>query len=151
MFLSQSHLVLEYRENLFDGEALALEEARVRRLENSLTLGLDEKEVEEAEGDKYQPPYRTKALRYSICDFSQVYLRRYRLRDSGVEIFMGGGSGQELGSSSVFLDFGAGREGQSKRDHFCLVLMKRVRKGCYKQWPGTVSYTHLTLPTIPLV
>ena len=136
VFMSHSHLVLEYRENLFDGEALALEEARARRLENSLTLGLDEQEAEEAEGDKYQPPYRTKALRYSISDFSQVYLRRYRLRDSGVEIFMGGGSGQELGSSSVFLDFGAGREGQSKRDHFCLVLMKRVRKGCYKQWPG---------------
>ena len=116
---------------------MALEEARSRRLENSLTLGLDEKEAEEAaEGDTYQPPYRTKALRFSIGDFSQVYLRRYRLRDSGVEIFMGGGSGQELGSSSVFLDFGAGSEGQSKRDHFCLVLMKRVGKGCYKQWPG---------------
>ena len=48
-----------------------------------------------------------------------------------------GGSCEGNGLNSLFLDFGAGREGQSKRDHFAIMLMKRTPRSCYKQWPGT--------------
>ena len=136
-YLTSTHVVLQYKSNLYDGEAMALEEARTRRLENEGAGGSEEP----AEG--YDLPdelkFRTKALRYSVVDIAQVYLRRYRLRDSGLEIFMNGagGSCEGNGSNSLFLDFGAGREGQSKRDHFAIMLMKRTPRGCYKQWPGT--------------
>ncbi|GMI15909.1 hypothetical protein TrVE_jg8845 [Triparma verrucosa] len=134
-YLTPSHIVLQYKSNLYDGEAMALEEARVRRLENEGTA------AEDTEG--YDVPdelkFRTKALRYNVADIAQIYLRRYRLRDSGLEIFMNGagGSGEGSGSNSVFLDFGAGREGQAKRDNFAIRLMKLAPRNCYKQWPGT--------------
>ena len=134
VFLTDTHVILEYQHNLFDGEAMALEEARSRKLENEMGDKAGAEEIRAGvsgaiDDDEFShPPQRTKALRYAISSFAQIYLRRYRLRDSGVEIFTncGSGSSQELGSCSIFLDFGAGRDGQAHRDNFCLVLMKKA-------------------------
>jgi len=59
---------------------------------------------------------RPKLTRFAIAEISQIFLRRYRLRDSALEVFLvpSGGSEGSAPSISAFLDFGPGYAGNSR-------------------------------------
>jgi hypothetical protein len=137
LFITPSSIVLHYHSNLYDGESMALEEIKTRRAESVHGVNEDDEDRYEEYRDV---EFRTKSLRFEVGEIAQIYLRRYRLRDSAVEIFFngaGGGNVEGLSSSSLFVDFGAGREGSARRDGFAVMLMKRSPRAAYKQWPGT--------------
>merc|ERR1712176_39581 len=80
---------------------------------------------------------RPKFMKWSVAELSHVYLRRYRLRDSAMELFFiaGGGSGSFLCSISAFFDFGPGYARNCRRDDAANSIMKRAPLQCIKQWP----------------
>ena len=85
---------------------------------------------------------RPKAMRWSISEASHIYLRRYRLRDSALEMFFipsagatTGGYAFFAGCRSLFLDFGTGTWGNTRRDDAANAIMKRAPMQTVKQWP----------------
>jgi hypothetical protein len=85
---------------------------------------------------------RLKATRWNISEASHIYLRRFRLRDSALELFFipsagltTGGSALFAGSRSLFIDFGAGTWGNTRRDDAANAIMKRAPMQTVKQWP----------------
>jgi len=160
ILLTQSHVLIEYDGLLYEGEVLELDEMRSRRTEtrkvatrlqpNDTSLEEDEPTDEELLGkDQFHAAsMRPRLLRISLAELSQIYLRRYRLRDSALELFLvpsGGGnctaniSGNVLASCgntiSVFVDFGPGHVGIERRDEAANMIMKRAPNQCIKQWP----------------
>jgi len=157
LLLTNTHIVVEYDGDLNEGELLAIEEAKRRKTESRLhLLRLDESE-EKLKEDSNQMDHdeeseietilgrnevraatlRPKIVRWALAEMTHVYLRRYRLRDSAMELFFvpSGGSGNALTSISVFFDFGAGHIGNRKRDEAANAIMKRAPHQCLKQWP----------------
>ncbi|GMI31700.1 hypothetical protein TeGR_g14162 [Tetraparma gracilis] len=137
VYVTPHHLVLNYVSNLYDGEAMALEEIKMRMSEN--TGGVSEEDEDRFEMYR-DVEYRTKSLRFEIGEIAQIYLRRYRLRDSAIEIFFNGAAGgnvEGMTASSLFIDCGGGREGGGRRDGLGIMLMKKCPRSAYKQWPGT--------------
>ena len=135
LFVTPSHIILHYHSNLYDGESMALEEIKTRRAESHGSEDDEDRYEEYRDVD-----YRGRGLRFEIGEIAQIYLRRYRLRDSAVEIFFnsaGGGNTEGLSASSLFLDFGEGQEGCMRRDGFGIMVMKKSPRASYKQWPGT--------------
>lgn len=85
---------------------------------------------------------RPKAMRWNISEASHIYLRRYRLRDSALELFFipsagatTGGSAFFAGCRSLFIDFGTGTWGNTRRDDAANAIMKRAPMQTVKQWP----------------
>ena len=86
---------------------------------------------------------RPKSIRWGLSEMSHVYLRRYRLRDSSLELFFIPSGGTSFGgygvftpASSLFLDFGPGYEGSTRRDEAAFAVMKRSPPPqAIKQWP----------------
>lgn len=68
--------------------------------------------------------------KWILSSVSAVYLRRYRLRDTAVEVFLTKGKHR-----SFLLDFGANIEDSKRRNSFVLELVKHVPKGATKQTP----------------
>ncbi len=112
------------------------------RNDNNINNSFDEKEHEE-EKERVQQMLKTAALRprvirWNVSELSHVYLRRYRLRDSALELFFipsGGGSVGATGLSSsgctsVFLDMG-----KENRDVAANAIMKKASSQTVKQWP----------------
>lgn len=85
---------------------------------------------------------RPKTMRWNISELSHIYLRRYRLRDSALEMFLIPTAGELFGSvglysslTSIFIDFGPGYEGNLKRDDAANAIMRRAPGQTVKQWP----------------
>jgi hypothetical protein len=151
MLLTSTHLILEYDgepEGFFEGELMAFQEEADRQ-----------RMVEEVGGPKGQDPevlyqkslerkhrevaaYRPQSIRWNLSEVSHIYLRRYRLRESSLELFFIPSGGTAFGgygifspSTSIFLDFGPGYEGNTRRDDAAVALMKRAPPQAVKQWP----------------
>lgn len=161
MLLTATHLILEYdgdTEGFYDGELLAVQEEVDRQqrigedpgtmakdlgLEDLFHLKMERRQREIA-------AMRPKSIRWNLSEISHVYLRRYRLRDSSIELFFipsggtaFGGPGMFSPSCSVFLDFGPGQEGQRRRNDAAYAMMKRAPPQAIKQWPDrSVQFLH---------
>jgi Beige/BEACH domain/PH domain associated with Beige/BEACH len=152
MLLTSSHLILEYdsaTEGLYEGEILAFQEDadRQRRMAEDFVLTKDQNPdaVNQQIDEKLQREVamlRPKSIRWNLSEISHVYLRRYRLRDSALELFViptggtsFGGFGLFSSASSLFLDFGSGYEGSVRRDEAAKAIMRRVPAQAVKQWP----------------
>jgi len=160
MLLTSTHLILEYdaeTEGFYDGELLAAQEEVDRHQRSSDDAGggkeIDTEELHNQKLDRRQrevAAMRPKSIRWNLSEVSHVYLRRYRLRDSSVELFFipsggtaFGGPGMFSPSCSVFLDFGAGREGMKRRNEAAYAMMKRAPPQAIKQWPDrSVQFLH---------
>lgn len=153
VLLTSSHLILEYDgDGYFEGEILAAEEEaeRMRIIEDGGGLrddGAEEKHQKRAARRQREiASFRPKSIRYNLSEISHIYLRRYRLRDSSIELFFipsggatFGGFGIFSSTSSLFLDFGPGHEGNAKRDDAAFAIMRRAPPQAMKQWPDRAN------------
>lgn len=159
MLLTQTHLILEYdadTEGLYEGEMMAVYEEAERQQMIEETGGRrsgkdDERIKEELERRQRETAaLRPKSIRWNLSELSHVYLRRYRLRDSSIEMFFIPSGGTSFGgyglyspSTSLFLDFGPGHEGRPRRDDSAFAIMKRAPPQAIKQWPDReVQFLH---------
>jgi len=159
MLLTSTHLILEYEsspEGYFEGEILAGEEEteRQRMIEEGGGLregGADAALLRSASQRRREvASLRPKSIRYNLSEVSHIYLRRYRLRDSSLELFFipsggttFGGMGLASCTCSVFLDFGPGNEGHTRRDDAAFALMRRSPPQAVKQWPDrSIQFLH---------
>ena len=62
---------------------------------------------------------------------SAIYLRRYRLRDSALEVFCRKGKHRNF-----FVDFGHTKENAKQRNEFAKALMASAPSSCFKQYPN---------------
>ncbi len=137
VMLTESHLILEYEDGdaVIEGEI----ESQYQRKRNTLTGDeLQDHDQAKLMDDALLP----KAMRWNISEASHIYLRRYRLRDSALELFFipsagatTGGTALFAGSRSLFLDFGSGTWGNTRRDDAANAIMKRAPMQTVKQWP----------------
>jgi len=166
MLMTSTHLVLEYEgepEGFFEGEVLAAKEdadrQRMIREDGDYTQGPDE--VFQQKLDRRQreiASLRPKSIRWNLSEVSHVYLRRYRLRDSSIELFFIPSGGTAFGgygifspSSSLYLDFGPGREGNRRRDEAAFAIMQRAPPQAIKQWPDrSAQFLHDQLSRITI-
>ena len=151
MLLTFTHLILEYdidEEGLYEGEMMAVrEEAERQRMIDDAggNSHVREEAVIQDEIEKRQreaASLRPKSVRWNLSELSHVYLRRYRLRDSSLELFFIPSGGASFGgyglyspSTSLFVDFGPGYEGNRRRDEAAFAIMKRAPPQAIKQWP----------------
>lgn len=105
LLITGLHLILEYESDVFEGEELALREGEHCKDADGLN-----------KNNSGNVALRPKLTRFSIAEISQIFLRRYRLRDSALEVFLvpSGGSEGSGPSVSAFLDFGPGYSGNSR-------------------------------------
>lgn len=90
--------------------------------------------------------------------FSHILLRRYRLRDSSIELFFLPSGGTSFGgyglfspAASLFLDFGPGYEGVARRDEAAVAIMKRSPPQTLKQWPDrSAQFLHDVLSKLTI-
>jgi len=137
IMLTESHLIVEYE----DGEGMTEEENDSHQLKRRGELSADE--AQKCDEEKHmREALRPKAMRWNISEASHIYLRRYRLRDSAMELFFipsagatTGGSAFFAGSRSLFIDFGTGTWGNTRRDDAANAIMKRAPMQTVKQWP----------------
>lgn len=151
VLITSSHLILEYDGNpdgFFDGEILALQE-EADRLRMTTDVGAtkekDANEILQQKLDRRNrelAALRPKSIRWNLTEVSHIYLRRYRLRDTALEMFFiptgstsFGGYGVFSPSSSLYLDFGSGYEGITRRDEAAFAIMRRSPSQAIKQWP----------------
>ena len=159
LLLTSTHLVLEYEgdpEGFYEGEVLAAKEDADRQKMIKDAGEYKEsgpEEVFQQKSDRRQrdvAALRPKSIRWNLSEVSHVYLRRYRLRDSSLEMFFipsggtsFGGYGMFSPSSSLFLDFGPGHDGNRRRDDAAFAVMNRVPPQAIKQWPDrSVQFLH---------
>jgi len=134
LMLTESHLIVEYEEDTTEDSESPYTKKRDELSPPEVQKRDEEKHMKEA--------LRPKAVRYNISEASHIYLRRYRLRDSALELFFipsagstTGGSAFFAGSRSLFIDFGAGTWGNTRRDDAANAIMKRAPQQTVKQWP----------------
>ena len=134
LLLTDSHLVLEYD----DGDGFVEGEKESKRKSDLSGHALKDHDEVQLMNEALRP----KTMRWNISETSHIYLRRYRLRDSALELFfipsagaMSGGSAFFAGSRSLFIDFGAGSWGNTRRDDAANAIMKRAPVQAVKQWP----------------
>jgi hypothetical protein len=155
LILSGSHLILEYdadSDGWFDGELLSLQEEADRQRMIEEGGGGKDFNTEEKKDDliqqqlnRYQKEtaaLRPKSIRWNLSELSHVYLRRYRSRDSALEMFFLPSGGSSFGGfglyspgTSLFLDFGPGHEGNISRDDAAHFIMRRAPPQAIRQWP----------------
>ena len=138
LMLTESHLIIEYEDDEISSED---PESTNPYLKKKDELSVEEAKKREEEKLMKQS-LRPKAMRWNISEASHIYLRRYRLRDSALEIFfipsagaVIGGSGFFAGARSLFIDFGPGTWGNTRRDDAANAIMKRAPMQTVKQWP----------------
>jgi hypothetical protein len=152
ILLTATHLILEYdaeTAGMFEGEMMAVQEEAERHKmiqeagghsheDSQKDRALDELEQRHREAAALRP----RSIRWNLSEVSHVYLRRYRLRDSALEVFFIPSGGSSFGgygifspSSSLFLDLGSGHEGNIRRDDIAYAVMKRAPPQAIKQWP----------------
>ncbi|KAL3806036.1 hypothetical protein ACHAXA_005246 [Cyclostephanos tholiformis] len=136
LILTESHLIIEYDDgDMAEGE---LEPHHQKKQED-----LSVEEVKKRDEEMHmRAAMRLKATRWNISEASHIYLRRYRLRDSALELFFipsagvtTGGTAFFAGSRSLFIDFGAGTWGNTRRDDAANAIMRRAPMQTVKQYP----------------
>ena len=147
LFLTSTYLIFEFEDDggLYEGESLAIEELK-KKLESA--KGDKEIDTEDMAYERMIQHYkklasqRPKSMRWNVSELSHIYLRRYRLRDSALEMFFmpsggdaTGGPGLSSALSSILLDFGSGNEGNELRDEAANGIMSRAPASTVKQWP----------------
>jgi hypothetical protein len=75
---------------------------------------------------------RMRRRRWPMSSIGGVYLRRYRLRDTAMEVFFRRGKHR-----SFFIDFGHQKESPKNRNVFAKRLMAASPRSAFKQWPST--------------
>ena len=166
MLLTSTHLILEYdieEEGLYEGEMMAVREEAERQKMIEDAGGPNGKEDDFIQGDietrqREAASMRPKSIRWNLSELSHVYLRRYRLRDSSVEMFFIPSGGTSFGgyglyspSTSLFLDFGPGYEGNIRRDEAAFAIMKRAPPQAIKQWPDrSAQFLHEQLSRLTM-
>ena len=85
------------------------------------------------------PRRRMRRRRWVMASLCAIFLRRYRLRDTALEVFLRRGKHRNF-----FVDFGHLPEDAKLRNSFARLLMEVAPKHVVKQWPGTSSYRILT-------
>lgn len=78
---------------------------------------------------------RMRRRRWTLSSVCAIYLRRYRLRDTAMEIFFRRGKHRNF-----FVDFGHTREDERHRQAFARALMDVAPTGCFKQYPSMSPY-----------
>ncbi len=160
LLLTPTYLIFEYDDpsGLTESEVQAIEEMKKK------SADIDSPENDNSGYDRIIQHYvktaalRPKSIRWNIHELSHVYLRRYRLRDSALEMFfipsggsMSGGTGLLSALSSIWLDFGPGSEGNIRRDDAASAIMKRAPSSTVKQWPDkSAQFLHEHLRNITL-
>ena len=137
VMVTDGHIILEYE----DGEGVTEGENESHHQKKRSALSGDELQNHD-QAKLMEDALRPKAMRWNISETSHIYLRRYRLRDSAMELFFipsagatTGGSALFAGSRSLFIDFGAGTWGNTRRDDAANAIMKRAPMQTVKQWP----------------
>ena len=166
MLLTSTHLILEYEidcQGHYEGELMAVqEEAERQRMieetggESAQTIEKTQDDIERRQRDAAN--LRPRSIRWNLSELSHVYLRRYRLRDSSIELFFIPSGGTSFGgyglfspSTSLFLDFGPGGDGDSRRDDAAFAIMKRAPPQAIKQWPDrSAQFLHEQLSRLTL-
>lgn len=160
LLLTHAYLIFEYDDptGLTESEILAIQEMKKK------SSDIDAPEKDRNEYDRIIQQFidsaalRPKSMRWNIHELSHVYLRRYRLRDSALEMFflpsggsLNGGTGLLSALSSIWLDFGAGVEGNEIRDDAANNIMRRAPPSTVKQWPDkSAQFLHEHLRNITL-
>lgn len=85
-------------------------------------------EAEEAAGEVFS------RQRWYLPNVSGVYLRRYRLRDTALEVFLRRGR-----SRTLFVDFGRTKQDTSRRDNFLRELSRWVPGKAWHQFPHSAA------------
>ena len=78
---------------------------------------------------------RIRRRRWALPNVSAIYLRRYRLRDSALEVFFRRGK-----HKNFFVDFGHTKENRKQRTAFARQLMDQAPNNSFKQWPLTSPF-----------
>eukprot|EP01035_Chromulina_nebulosa_P019889 gene19889-25844_t len=78
---------------------------------------------------------RMRRRRWAIASIGAIYLRRYRLRDTAVEVFFKRGKHRNF-----FIDFGYTKENAKYRNIFAKSLMEIAPLNSFKQWPTIPIY-----------
>ena len=160
LLLTPTYLIFEYDDptGLTESEVSTIEELKKKSSDT------DSPENDRNEYDRIIQHYmktaslRPKSMRWNIHELSHVYLRRYRLRDSALEMFflpsggsVNGGTALLSALSSIWLDFGPGNEGNLRRDDAANAIMKRAPTSTVKQWPErSAQFLHEHLRNITL-
>ena len=153
VLLTSMHLILEYdmeEEGHFEGEVMASQEEadRVQRYAEDPGRKTKDQETDRRvtaqaqRNNQEEAALRPKSIRFNLSEVSHIYLRRYRLRDSSIELFFIPSGGTAFGGygiysplSSLFIDFGPGQEGLQRRDDAAFAIMRRTPPQTIKQWP----------------
>jgi hypothetical protein len=150
LLLTSTHLILEYDgdpEGFYEGELMAAKEEaeRQRMIEEVGGRNSEHPNMFQQCAERRQREIavlRPKSIRWNLSEVSHIYLRRYRLRDSSIEMFFIPSGGTSFGgyglfspASSLFLDFGPGYEGNERRDDAAGAIMKRCPPQAIKEWP----------------
>lgn len=154
LLVTKTHLIIEYYNEFYEAEIMSMEEARNR---SSPGGARDEQEMDEDVTIEITKSINTfgrpNSCRFLISEITHAYLRRYRLRDSAIEMFFlsSGGSSSFSGSNSLFVDFGPGAEGNSRRDSSATHIMRRAPQNSLKQFPEKSNrFLHERLQKITL-
>jgi hypothetical protein len=166
MLLTGTHLILEYdidSDGLYEGEIQAVKEEaeRQRMIEDAYRDDPNAEERIQEQIERRQreaAALRPKSIRWNLSELSHVYLRRYRLRDSSIEMFFIPSGGTSFGgyglfspSTSLFLDFGPGYEGVTRRDDAAFAIMRRAPPQAIKQWPDrSAQFLHEQLSRLTM-
>jgi hypothetical protein len=78
---------------------------------------------------------RMRRRRWTVSSISAVYLRRYRLRETAIEVFLRRGKHRHF-----FVDFGPSKEDAKTRLAFARALMEAAPSTAFKQWPLMSPY-----------
>lgn len=151
-FFTPSALVFEYDDpnGLFEGEELAIDELTKKLECDEYDRDADTNDMDYdgmIQNIRKIAAQRPKSMRWNVTQLSHIYLRRYRLRDSAIEMFFipsggdaSGGPGLSSALSSILLDFGPGNEGNQRRDEAANAIMSRAPESTVKQWPDKSAH-----------
>eukprot|EP00981_Chlorochromonas_danica_P010525 scaffold3255_cov191-Ochromonas_danica.AAC.12 len=79
--------------------------------------------------------HRMRRRRWLLSTVCGIYLRRYRLRDSAMEVFFRRGKHRNF-----FVDFGHTRENAKQRNDFAKALMQAAPSTAFKHTPGMTAF-----------
>jgi hypothetical protein len=97
-----------------------------------LSSSLDLSSPDIADVSLRSPGSKIRRRKWALLSVSAVYLRRYRLRDTAIEVFLSRGK-----HKSFLLDFGSKAEDPKRRNLFVSEFVKHIPKSAIKQLPDT--------------
>jgi len=83
---------------------------------------------------------RLRRRRWVLSSVSAVYMRRYRLRNSALEVFFRRGKHRNF-----FVDFGYTDADEKNKNEFALALMTAAPKSAFLQWPTINNFSLVRL------